>query len=143
MTYVGLMPIRIFKLFLERGKLLIDVSPSKPMTRSVENIIKDSEKILPSEELLMEALRDIMKDEVKAYIREKMEEKPEIKESMRKSMLLYIEAKMKEVEAVTLMSKAMGELGLVSLPPEMKKEFIESMYKIFQKEIDEIIEKTV
>ncbi len=113
------------------------------MVKNVEDIIKESEKVLPSEDLVMEALRDIMKDEIKKYIYEKMEEKPEIKENMRKSMLLYIEAKMKEVEAVTLMTKAMGELGVVSLPPEMRKEFMESMYKLFQKEIDELIEKTI
>lgn len=113
------------------------------MVKSVDEIIKETERVLPSEDLMLEAIRDLMKDEIKEYIKEKMEENPEIKENMRKSMLLYIEAKMKEVEAMTLMTKSMGELGVISLPPEMKKEFLESMYRMFQKEIDELIDKTI
>jgi hypothetical protein len=113
------------------------------MIKDVEELIKESEKILPSEDLLIEAVRDIMKEEIKEYIREKMEENPKIKEEIREAMLVYINAKVKEVEAATLMTKALGELGIISLPPETKKELISNIYKIFQKEIDEMLEKTL
>ncbi len=113
------------------------------MIKDVEELIKESEKVLPSEDLLIEAVRDIMKEEIKEYIREKMKKNPEIKDEIRKAMLLYIGAKVKEIEAATLMSKALGELGIISLPPEIKKEFISNMYKMFQKEIDEMLEKTL
>jgi len=113
------------------------------MIRDVEELIKESEKVLPSEDLLIEAVRDIMKEEIKEYIREKMKENPKIKEEIREAMLLYLHAKVKEVEAATLMTKALGELGIISLPPETKKELISSIYKMFQKEIDEMLEKTL
>ncbi len=113
------------------------------MIKDMEELIKESEKILPSEDLLIEAVREIMKDEIKEYIREKMKQNPKIKEEIREAMLLYLSAKVKELEAATLMSKALGELGIISLPPEVRKELISNMYKMFQKEIDEMLEKTL
>ncbi|NPA75009.1 MAG: hypothetical protein GXO25_02870 [Euryarchaeota archaeon] len=113
------------------------------MIKDVENLIKKSEEILPSEELFIDAVRDLMKDEIKEYLKEQMKENPQIKENIRKGMLLYIEAKIKESEAVTVLMKALGELGVLTLPPEMRQEILGTMYSTFKKEIDEIIEKTI
>jgi uncharacterized protein YneF (UPF0154 family) len=113
------------------------------MVKNMEEILKESERILPSEEMIVEVMRDIMKDEVKAYIREKMDENPKIKEEIRSAMLTYISAKVKELEATTKLTKALGELGIISLPPDVKKELVANMYQMFQKEIDEILEKTL
>ncbi len=113
------------------------------MVTNMEEILKETEKILPSEEMIVEAMRDIMKDELKEYIRQKMEENPKIKEEIKVAMLTYISAKVKEIEATTRLTKALGELGIISLPPDVKRELINNMYQIFQKEIDEILEKTL
>ncbi len=106
-------------------------------------LLKDTEKIMPSEDMILEVLRDLMKDQMKEYIKEKMNENPKIKEEMREAMMMYINAKVKEIEAVTLLTKALGELGVISLPPDVKKEFISNLYQMFQKEIDDIMEKTL
>ncbi len=113
------------------------------MVRNIEMLLKDTEKIMPSEDMMLEVLRDLMKDQMKEYIKEKMDENPKIKEEMKEAMMMYINAKVKEIEAATLLTKALGELGVISLPPDVKKEFISNLYQMFQKEIDEIMEKTL
>ncbi len=113
------------------------------MVKNVEMLLKETEKIMPSEDMMVEVLRDLMKDQIKEYIKEKMDENPKIKEEMREAMITYINAKVKEFEAATLLTKALGELGVISLPPDVKKEFISNIYEMFQKEINDIIEKTL
>ena len=113
------------------------------MIKDVDKLIKKSEEILPSEELFLDAVRDLMKDEIKEYLREQMKENPEIKDDLRNAMLMYVEAKVKESESMTILLKTMGKLGILTLPPEMKDEIISTMYSSFKKEIDEIIEKTL
>jgi len=113
------------------------------MIRDIETLLKKSEGLLPSEELFLEAVRDLMKDEIKSYLREKLNENPKIKEEIRGAMLAYVEAKVKETEALTKLVKAYAELGIITLPPELREEIIKSMYETFQKEIDQIIEKTL
>ncbi|AGB04065.1 hypothetical protein AciM339_0167 [Aciduliprofundum sp. MAR08-339] len=113
------------------------------MVKNVEEILKESEKIMPSEDMVIEVMRDIMKDQVKEYIKERIDKNPKVKDEIHEAMMMYLNAKIKELEATALLTKALGELGVVSLPPEMKKEFVANLYKMFQKEIDEILEKTL
>ncbi len=113
------------------------------MIRNIEELIKKSEGLLPSEDLFMEAVRDLMKDEIKSYLRDKLEKNPKIREEIRDAMLGYVEAKVKESEAITKLIKAYAELGVITLPPELREEIIKSMYETFQEEIDQIIEKTL
>ncbi len=113
------------------------------MIENIEEIIKKSERVLPSEELFIEALRDFMKDEIKEYLKEKLRENPKLKNEIRDAILTYLEAKVKESEAVTKLLRSYAELGIITLPPELKEEIFTSIYKTFKKEIDEIIEKTI
>ncbi len=113
------------------------------MIKDIDTLIKKSEEVLPSEELFIEAVRDLMKDEIKSYLKEKMKENPEIKEAIREAMLGYVAAKVKESESMTRLIKAFAELGVITLPPEMREEITKSVYEMFKKEIDEVIEKTI
>ena len=113
------------------------------MIEDIEEIIKKSEKVLPSEDLFMDALRDIMKDEIKEYLREKLRENPKLKNDIREAILTYLEAKVKESEAITKLLRSHAELGIITLPPQLREEVFTTIYKTFKKEIDEIIEKTL
>lgn len=113
------------------------------MIKDIDAMIKKSEEVLPSEELFIEAVRDLMKDQIKEYLKEKLEKNPKIKDAIREAMLGYVAAKVKESEAMTKLVKAFAELGVITLPPEMREELVKSMYETFKKEIDEIIEKTI
>ncbi len=113
------------------------------MMGDIEELIKKSEKVLPSEDLFIEALREIMKDEIKEYLKEKLEENPRVKSEIRSAIITYLEAKIKESEAITKLVKSYAELGIITLPPALKEEVFKSIYTTFKKEIDEIIEKTL
>ena len=113
------------------------------MIEDLEELLKKSERIMPSEELFIEAVRDLMKDEIKSYLKEKMEENPRIKEVLKEAMLDYVEAKVKESESITKLTKALAELGVITLPPEIKEKIISMLSSTFKKEIDEILEKTL
>ncbi len=113
------------------------------MIQNIQELMKKAEDILPSEDLFLEVIKEIMKDEIKDYIRQKMEDNPKIKEELREGIFKYVNAKVMEAEATTVILKALGELGILTLPPEIKKDLLSSFYKTFQKEIDEILEKTL
>ncbi len=113
------------------------------MIKDIESLVKKSEELLPSEELFIEAMRDLIKDEIKEYLREQMKKNPEVKEEIHRGMMMYIEAKVKESEAETVLIKALSELGVLSLPPEMREKIMSTMYQTFKKEIDELIERTI
>ena len=64
-------------------------------------------------------------------------------DELRAAVLEYIEAKFKEISATTKFTEAVAKLGIVSLPSEMKDEFLKTFLSTFQKEISEAIEKTL
>ncbi len=113
------------------------------MIEDIEELIKKSEKVLPSEDLFIEALRDVMKDEIKEYLKEKLKKNPRLKNEIRDAILTYLEAKIKESEAITKLLKSYAELGIITLPPSLREDLFKSIYVTFKKEIDEIIEKTL
>jgi len=113
------------------------------MIEDIEELIKKAEKIMPNEDLFIEVIRDLIKEEIKEYIKEKMNENPNIRKELREGILKYVNAKVAEAEAATLILKVLGELGVVSLPPEIKKDLLSNFYRTFQKEIDEVLEKTL
>ncbi|MCD6371040.1 MAG: hypothetical protein J7L63_06070 [Thermoplasmata archaeon] len=113
------------------------------MIENIEELIKKAEKILPDEDLFLEVIRDLIKDEIKSYLKDRIEKNPEIRKELREAILKYVNAKVMEAESSTILLKALGELGIITLPPEIKKDIISHFYKTFQKEIDEILEKTL
>ncbi len=113
------------------------------MIRDMDKLIKKSEELLPSEELFMEAVREMMKDQIKNYLKQKMNENPKIRDAIREAMLDYVAAKVKESEAIAKLVKAYAQLGIMTLPSDMKSEIISTLYSTFKDEIDEVIEKTI
>ncbi len=113
------------------------------MIENLEELLKKTDKVLPNEDLFLEVVRDIIKDEIKSYLKEKMKNNPKIREEIRDAILKYVDSKVKEAEANTLLLKSLGELGVLTLPPEVKDDLIAHFYKTFQKEIDEFLDKTL
>ena len=113
------------------------------MIENMEELIKKAEKTFPNEDIFIEVIRDLIKDEIKDYIKENMEKNPHLKKQLRESIGKYVNAKVLETEAVTLFLKTLGELGVISLPPDIKRDLLSNFYRTFQKEIDEILEKTI
>lgn len=109
----------------------------------INEILNMVKKSLPDESLFADVIRDLVKDEIKLYLKEKLEKNPEIKRELRDAILEYSQAKFMEITATTKFTKAIGKLGIVSIPSEIKEEVVKSILSTFQKEITEAIDKTL
>jgi GMP synthase PP-ATPase subunit len=109
----------------------------------INEIMKMVEKSLPDENLFSEVLRDIVKDELKDYLKNILEKNPEIKKGIREAIKKYTDAKLHEIAATTEFSKSFVSLIIASMPEDMKKEILEDLITIFQREISKTVEKTL
>ena len=115
---------------------------------SVENLIKTVGKGLPLEELnteniVMEAVRDLVKDEIKLHLRNKVDENPELKHELKEAVELFIEAKLRESFAAIKLAKAGTKLGLTLVPEKMVGELTKEFSKVFEKELITILDKSL
>ncbi|MEM3413698.1 MAG: hypothetical protein QXE27_07135 [Thermoplasmata archaeon] len=57
--------------------------------------------------------------------------------------MILVEARMREVYAIAKIAKCSAKLGLAAMPPEMKDELVKSFVSLFEKELNEILDKTL
>jgi len=109
----------------------------------VETMIKSASEIVHTEDIMIEAVRDIIKDEIKNHIKGKLETNPELKAEFKEAINALFEAKAKEAYALVKLAKSTAKLGLESLPPQMKEQLMRELISIFEKELNVILEKTL
>lgn len=97
--------------------------------------------ILGSEDLLVEAARDMIKDELKRYIRQKLDGDPALRNEIKEAISLYFEAKSREIYAAAKLAKCGAKLGLMLLPKGVKDEVSKELLHIFEKELSEMMER--
>ena len=100
-----------------------------------EKLLRDTMGAMHTEDLLVEALRDLVKDEVKAYVRARLDANPDLKGEIRAAVKDLLEAKIREAYAFVKLAKAGAKLGLELVPPEMRTEVTRELAKIFEKEV--------
>ncbi len=111
-----------------------------------EEISKKLDKFissLPSEEVYLEAIRDILKDIIKEYIKKKINSDDHLKQEIVQVLKEFTEAKLKEYDSMARMTKISAKLGFSLAPEALKTEAISDFLNVFQKEIEEIIKKTL
>jgi hypothetical protein len=108
----------------------------------LEPFVKASGGVLRTEDIVIEAVRDLIKDEIKRYIRTKLESNPELKEEVKDAVSDFIEAKVKEGYALVKMAKCGAKLGMELVPEKLKGELAKELIAIFEKEIGAVIDKT-
>lgn len=109
----------------------------------IEQYVKLLEKSIPSETMFIDALQDFIKDEIKDYIKDKLDKNTELKNEIKEAVKQYMEAKLKELNAITMLGKVAGELGLAVMPADLKDQFLKSFVSVFSKEINKTIDKTI
>jgi len=109
----------------------------------VENILRDATDMLRTENLVVEAMRDLVKDEAKRYIRSKIDANPELKDEIKAAVEELMEAKIREGYALVKLAKAGVKLGLELVPPKMRGELAKDLVDLIQKEIGGLMEKTL
>ncbi|MEM3397162.1 MAG: hypothetical protein QW620_06030 [Thermoplasmata archaeon] len=109
----------------------------------VQKILKTTEEVLSPEDFIVDATKELIKDEIKEYLKTKLNENPEIKKEFREAIMILVEARMREVYAIAKIAKCSAKLGLAAMPPEMKDELVKSFVSLFEKELNEILDKTL
>lgn len=113
----------------------------------IDKLIKPLKGMIPelsiTEDILIDVVRDMVKDEIKKRIYKKLESDPALKNEIKEAITLYLDAKMKEAYASAMLAKCGTKLGLDILPETLKEKFTEDLFKLFGKEINAIIEKTL
>src|SRR3990172_12261808 len=91
-----------------------------PEDNIVEKVLRDTMGAVHTEDLFVEAVRDLVKDEVKAYIRGRLDANPELKAEIREAVRDLMQAKLQEAYAFAKLAKAGVKLGLELGPPRMR-----------------------
>jgi hypothetical protein len=114
-----------------------------PAEHVVERLIKETGGILHTEDLLLDAVRDLFKDEVKAYVRARLDANPALKEELKAAVTELMEAKLQEAYALMKVAKSSAKLGLELVPPHLREKFTREIVSIFEKEIAALMERAL
>jgi adenosyl cobinamide kinase/adenosyl cobinamide phosphate guanylyltransferase len=107
----------------------------------MDQMLKSTIGVTNTEDLIIEALRDLVKDEIKHYVRQKINENPEIKQELKEAVADFIDAKMRETYAIIKMGKCVAELGIQIVPAEMKEKLGKDVASLLEKEMSGVLDK--
>ena len=108
----------------------------------VEKVLRDTMGAVHTEDLFVEAVRDLVRDEVKSYIRARLDANPELKVEIREAVKDLMESKLREAYAFVKLAKAGAKLGLELVPPEMRAEVTKELARIIEKEVGAILKRS-
>lgn len=109
----------------------------------VLSIVKNITSTMGPESVLVASVQELVKDEIKKYIRQKLESKPALKAELKHAIEEYLEAKLKEWYATLKLAKASAKLGLDLVPERLRKELEKELVGIFEKEVSELVKRTI
>ncbi|MFQ5907904.1 MAG: hypothetical protein ACE5JE_03620 [Thermoplasmata archaeon] len=104
------------------------------------SLVKNTLGIVHTEDLMLEAVRDLLRDEVKRYIRARLEERPALKEELKRGVAALMEAKVREASALVLMAKAAAKLGVELVPAEVREEVAKEFVDALERDIATVLE---
>ena len=110
------------------------------LTGNIQNQLKD---LLSTEDLVIEAFRDLVKDELKSHVRQKIDADPELKEEIKEAVAYYFHSKARSIYAELKATRAATRLGLRLLPDELQGEVGEALVTLFEKELGALLEKAL
>ena len=90
---------------------------------------------MSTEDLVIEAFRDLVKDELKLHIRNKVDADPELKEEIKDAVSYYFQSKARSIYAELKATRAATRLGLRLLPDDLQGEVGEALVSLFEKEL--------
>jgi hypothetical protein len=110
---------------------------------ALDKVLKETKSLMHSEDLILEAVRDMMKDEVKSYIRNRLEANPELKAEIKGAVSELMEAKVMEAYALMKLAKSGAKLGLELVPEHLRAKLAKELTSVFEKEIAAIMERAL
>ena len=132
---------QLYHRWVQNGWLIgINMAIEKLLTGNLGSQVKE---LMATEDILLEAVRDLVKDEIKTYIREKVDSDTELKEELKDAISYYFNAKARSIYAELKASRAAARLGLRILPDELQGEVGEALVGLFEKELGNLLEKAL
>jgi hypothetical protein len=127
---------------------MVEKCPSHRTSMAIERILTGSVReqlrdLMQTEDLVLEAVRDLVKDELKAHIKNKIDDDPELKEELRESLTYYFNAKARTVYAELKATRAAARLGLSILPDDLHEEVSEALVTLFERELGSVLERAL
>ena len=110
------------------------------LTGSIRDKVQD---LMSTEDLVIDAFRDLVKDELKSHIRSKVEEDPELKQEIKEAVAYYFHTKARTIYAELKATRAATRLGLRLLPDDLQGEVGEAIVSLFEKELGALLEKAL
>ena len=110
------------------------------LTGSIKDQIKE---LLSTEDLVIEAFRDLVKDELKTHIRNKVDSDPELKSEIKDAVSYYFQSKARSIYAELKATRAATRLGLRLLHDDLQGEVGEALVSLFEKELGALLEKAL
>lgn len=107
------------------------------------NLGSQVKELLATEDIMIEAVRDLVKDEIKSYIRSKVDSDEDLKSELKEAITYYFNAKARSVYAELKASRAAAKLGLRILPEDLQGEVGEALVSLFEKELGNLLEKAL
>jgi adenosyl cobinamide kinase/adenosyl cobinamide phosphate guanylyltransferase len=117
------------------------VRKAKGIVMVVDQLLKSTIGVTNTEDLIVEALRDLVKDEIKNQIKQRINEDPQLKAEMKQAIKDFLDAKMREGYAIFKITKCTAELGMRIVPEEMKAQLSKDVAEFIEKEVSQVIEK--
>ena len=108
---------------------------------NIASMVRSQLGVFHTEDLLVEALRDMIKDEIKKYVRQRLDENLELKREMKAAVGELVSAKMNETYALLKLTKCVAELGLTMIPNHMREKLGKDIASLLEKEVSQVIDK--
>ena len=110
------------------------------LTGSIQSQLQD---LLSTEDLVIEAFRELVKDELKAHVRAKVDSDPELKAEIKEAVAYYFHSKARSIYAELKATRAATRLGLRLLPDDIQGEVGNALVTLFEKELGDLLEKAL
>lgn len=107
----------------------------------ISRIGRETDRIIDTEGLFIQAMQEIVRDEIKKRIDTKIEKNPELKQEIKIAVSDLIEARIKEASALMRLGKIAARVGIEMLPGELKEEVSREFASILEREIAEVFRK--
>ena len=112
--------------------------------RLLTGSIRDQvQELMSTEDLVIDAFRDLVKDELKNHIRSKVDQDPELKKEIKEAVAYYFHTKARTIYAELKATRAATRLGLRLLPDDLQGEVGEAIFSLFEKELGALLEKAL
>ncbi|MGQ0535847.1 MAG: hypothetical protein ACT4PT_07225 [Methanobacteriota archaeon] len=99
--------------------------------------------LIPTEDIVVDALRDMLKDDVKRRVRDALDQDPALRQEFREAVGMLFEAKLREAYAQVRIAKASAKLGLSMMPDELRAEFGRDFIAAIEKEMTALLAKSI